>query len=88
MCLPRMSIDWSKLNLQVDERLPFPPNPWSALEMELARRDENLKIIQAEIDGPEEKPQAEFNIEPDTLEEPLSPDALPLFSVLYTELAS
>ena len=88
MCQPRMSIDWSKVISKLDDMREFPPDPWSALEMELARREKNLKIIQAQIDGPEETPPPEFNIKCDTLEEPLSPDFLPLFSVLYTELAS
>ena len=83
-----MSIDWSMLNLQLIDGDLRMLNPWSALETEWARREANLQKIQAEIDGPEETSQAEFNIECDTSEEPLSPDTLPLFLVLYTELAS
>ena len=59
----RMSIDWGSINSEVDLKLHWPPDPWSALETEWARREEALDTIQTQLEGPEETLPVETNIE-------------------------
>ena len=49
-----MSIDWGSINSEVDLKLHWPPDPWSALETEWARREEALDTIQTQLEGPHE----------------------------------
>ena len=49
-----MSIDWGSINSEVDLKLHWPPDPWSALETEWARREEALDTIQTQLEGPDE----------------------------------